>query len=75
VKKYYVRKKPLVLDTKVRMEGRLGIAGGGVGLLNERTAKQDSIASEEEGGCKILGFHSCCYEECCLLGCYAVSLF
>jgi hypothetical protein len=24
--------------------------------------------------CKILGFHGCDYEKCCLLGCYAMWL-
>jgi hypothetical protein len=32
------------------MDGKVGIAGNGVGLLNGQTTKLDFIASEEEGG-------------------------
>jgi hypothetical protein len=37
----------LVLYTRVRIEGGVGVAGSGVGVLNGETAKRDSMASEE----------------------------
>jgi hypothetical protein len=42
----------LVWNTRLRMERGVGVAGNGVGLLNGKTTKQESIALVEgvEGG-------------------------
>jgi hypothetical protein len=42
MKKYYVRRDMLVWNTRLRMERGVGVAGNGMGLLNDQTAKPDS---------------------------------
>jgi hypothetical protein len=49
-KKYYVRLEALVLNTRLRMQRGVGVAGSGLCLLNGHTTKGDSIASVEGVG-------------------------
>jgi hypothetical protein len=42
-----VRREVLVWNTRLRIERGVRVAGNGVGLLNGRTTKRDSIALEE----------------------------
>jgi hypothetical protein len=49
-KKWKMRKEVVLWDTILRMEGGVGVAGNGVGLLNCHTTRRDTIASVERCG-------------------------